>query len=267
LGVAVSPEGTHVASASHDKSVRIWNLTTGRTEVEMNGHSQIVSGVTYCQDGRRLVSWGTDQTVIVWEVDSGQRVAVIREFVGGMNPVLAIASQGSVAFGSKGMSVNSVRSNISQPVTELASPLSDFQFLAFRSDGSRLIATNRFKIKTAWLTATGQPAPDDEPIPDFEGKTEVFSPDGKFSARIVDGKVQLRDEAKWAKFDTEMKRRLKEWSQPNPAWHLKRADECAKDKNDFAERFHLRWVVKQMPTDFGTAVRLAAVEARMASKK
>jgi WD40 repeat protein/serine/threonine protein kinase len=263
-GVAISLDGKYIASCCLDAKIRVWDATTGTPVAVLMGHSNEVNSIAFSPDSKRIASASSDKEIWLWNTSNWTSVAAIKGHSAPVNTLCFRSDGNGLISGSFDNTIRIWEASLSQPFTDLISGSAFFVGVALGNDGSRIYAHNKDNKKSAWLTATGQPAPDDEPIPDFEGKTEVFSPDGKYSARIVDGKVQLRDEAKWAKFDAEMKRRLKEWSQPNPAWHLTRADECAKDKNDFAERFHLRWVVKQVPTDFGSVIRLAAVEAKMA---
>ena len=71
LAIAFDPGGTHLASASDDGTVRLWNAATGRLERTLRGHRQSVTSVAYSPDGRRVVSAGADGTVRVWDVDGG----------------------------------------------------------------------------------------------------------------------------------------------------------------------------------------------------
>ena len=73
-GIAFDPGGTHLASASDDGTVRLWNAATGRLERTLRGHGQSVTTVAYSPDGRRVVSAGADGTVRVWGVDGGPTI-------------------------------------------------------------------------------------------------------------------------------------------------------------------------------------------------
>ena len=64
-GLAVSPDGGMLASASWDRTVRLWPLAGGAARV-LEGHTQNVNGVAFTADGRAVVSAGYDATLRIW---------------------------------------------------------------------------------------------------------------------------------------------------------------------------------------------------------
>ncbi|KAJ5880931.1 uncharacterized protein N7473_011984 [Penicillium subrubescens] len=71
-----SKDGSRLASASLDNTVKIWDSVTGQCASTLKGHSGSVNSVCWSQDGSRLVSSSHDKTVRIWDPATGQCVSV-----------------------------------------------------------------------------------------------------------------------------------------------------------------------------------------------
>jgi WD40 repeat protein len=60
-------------SASLDRTLKVWELETGRELLTLAGHTSRVNAVAVTSDGRRAVSASDDQTLKVWELETGTR--------------------------------------------------------------------------------------------------------------------------------------------------------------------------------------------------
>ena len=88
-GVAFSRDGTTVASAGNDSTVKLWNVTT-RSVIRTLEHDSRVVAVQFSPDGKTLASHSDE--VILWETATGVKIATL----------LRSYSAGSVAFSPDG---------------------------------------------------------------------------------------------------------------------------------------------------------------------
>jgi WD40 repeat protein len=62
-GCAFAPDGTRLASASFDNTLRLWDPVSGECLSVLRGHEGGVSGCAFAPDGTRLVSASADNTL------------------------------------------------------------------------------------------------------------------------------------------------------------------------------------------------------------
>ena len=72
--VAFSPSGDDVASASDDKTAKIWDSVTGVEVFTLSGHLDAVTAVAFSADGRFLATGSKDKTIKLWNSESGRLV-------------------------------------------------------------------------------------------------------------------------------------------------------------------------------------------------
>jgi WD40 repeat protein len=75
LALAYSPDGKRVATASTDKTVKLWNAETGTLQATLKGHAAGVNAVSWNPDGRRLASGSSDGTIKLWDATTLKEIA------------------------------------------------------------------------------------------------------------------------------------------------------------------------------------------------
>src|SRR5205085_5143546 len=81
-GVAFSADGTKVAAACWDATVKVRDATTGRELVTFRGHRGKVNAVAFCPAGDLAASAGDDGAVCVWDATTGKEVVPATKHVG-----------------------------------------------------------------------------------------------------------------------------------------------------------------------------------------
>src|SRR5262245_43270939 len=78
-GLAFTPDGKTIATASYDRTVKLWDAN-GVVELRtLQDHSDAVYGVAFSPAGKLLATSSADRTVKVWEVASGKRLLSLGE--------------------------------------------------------------------------------------------------------------------------------------------------------------------------------------------
>ncbi|BAY24098.1 protein kinase [Calothrix sp. NIES-2100] len=86
LSVAISPDGRLFASNS-DRTIKLWNIATGKQISTLEGHSQRVNVVSISPNGETLVSGSDDNTIKVWNLATGK---LIRTLLGHSDSIHAL---------------------------------------------------------------------------------------------------------------------------------------------------------------------------------
>ncbi|KAH0564746.1 hypothetical protein GP486_001874, partial [Trichoglossum hirsutum] len=79
-GVAFSPDGQLIASASDDDTIRLWDVATGSCLSTLKGHPSYVGAVAFSPDGQLVASTFGDRTVRLWDSGTGSCISALEGY-------------------------------------------------------------------------------------------------------------------------------------------------------------------------------------------
>jgi WD40 repeat protein len=175
--VAYGPEGTRLASGSHDQTVKIWDAATGQELRTLKGHTEGVTSVAFSPDGSRVASGSWDHTVKVWDAVSGQELHTLKGHTARVWGVAFSPDGSRLASGGDDHTIIIWDAASGQEVRRLKGHATRVASMAFSPNGSRLASGSDDYTVKVWDVANGQE------LRTLKGHTGpvtsvAFSPDG-----------------------------------------------------------------------------------------
>lgn len=174
--VAMSPDGRILATGSADRTIKLWEVVTGRELRTLTGHTDVANSIAFSADGKMLASGSWDKTIKLWEVDTGRELHTL---TGHSDSIGSVAfSVGKIlASGSSDRTIKLWDTVTGRELSTLRGHSEKVHSVAFSPDGQTLASGSAGdQIVKIWNVVTTRARFT------LSGQTVAFSPDGKFLA-------------------------------------------------------------------------------------
>ncbi|HML24636.1 MAG TPA: WD40 repeat domain-containing protein, partial [Aggregatilinea sp.] len=193
-GLAFNPDGSRLASVSHDMTVRVWDVAAQQELFTLEGHTGLTVAVAWHPTESLIISGSYDGTIRFWDPATG---AALRQIdTGSWVNALAFSPDGSqIASAQEDGTVRLWDTATGDPVAVLDGHTDVATSVAWGADGGTVISTGRDAQAITWDAASGD-VTHAEDITLGPPAGMATSPDG--SRAIVaswDGSVTIRDAA------------------------------------------------------------------------
>lgn len=178
--VAFSSDVTRILSGADNKTVKMWDATTGKELRTFRGHESGVYSVTFSPDGARVASASGDKTIKLWDAATGVELATLSGHKSGVSIVSFGPDGNSIASGSF-LEIKLWETMTGKELCTLTGHEDGITTLKFSPNGTCLASGSADKTVRMWDTSTG------ETLRKLEGHEDTissvsFSPDGMLIA-------------------------------------------------------------------------------------
>ena len=185
LAVDFRLDGRYFASASEDRTARVWDLE-GRELCRFQGHEGTVLDVAWSPDGRVLATASDDRSVRLWDVISKRELSALQ---GHEAPVRAVAWSPDgrrLASGAEDRTVRLWDRASGQEARRLTAWRGGVWSVSFNRDGRGLVSLADDRSIRYWDVVSGQTLQRLKGHPSWE-RNAAFSPDGTLLAGVAGG--------------------------------------------------------------------------------
>lgn len=176
MAVCFAPDGSRLASAGADRTVRLWDPLSRELLHTLTGHEDMVLCMGFSPDGHTLATGSLDQTIRIWSVSSGELLQTLSDLEGPVTSVhlLGQTDDPQLIYATATRTVHRIRLADGEVLTDYNPDLAPVTRIYLSPEKRRLLGLGETRI--LWKLETGEVLGDTELS--SRSTDARFSPDG-----------------------------------------------------------------------------------------
>lgn len=138
--VTFSPDGTVIASAHVDHTIRLWDTAAGNHFRTLTGHTDAVSSIDFNENGNTMVSGSWDKTIRLWNTDTGELLKTLEGHTQRVTSVSFRPNGETIVSGSWDDTIRLWNADTGELLRTLHGHVGDVSSVSFSRDGDWIVS-------------------------------------------------------------------------------------------------------------------------------
>jgi WD40 repeat protein len=154
--IAWSPDNLKIVTGSRDKTLKVWDVETGKCLAVLFGHESTVRAVAWSPDGKRILSGSRDKTLKIWNSITYKEIRHINASDEWIRAVAWSPDSKKIVSGGDDCTSKIWDANTGEFIQELTGHTKPVRSVAWSPDGTRLLSASDDKTLRIWNASTGK---------------------------------------------------------------------------------------------------------------
>ena len=150
-----SSDGTILASASEDRTIRLWDVATSTHKHKLTGHNSYIYSIAFSPDGTILASGSGNGKIRIWDARTGQYRVTLEGHQSYINSLAFSLDGKTLVSGSADQTIRLWDASTLQYRVTLEGHTDSINSVAFSPDGTTLASGSNDRTIRLWDATTG----------------------------------------------------------------------------------------------------------------
>jgi WD40 repeat protein len=143
-------DGKYLVSGGHDRTIRLWNMSSASTDYVLQGHSDMVVDVACSANGKIASAGSWDQTARLWDIENKNTIYILNKHTDTVLSVSFNPNSNKLASAGGDQIIHIWDTNTGNQITSLQGHSDIITELIFKSSGDVLVSSSHDNTIRLW---------------------------------------------------------------------------------------------------------------------